>query len=208
MGDRRRRTTRALLGGLGLLVVLGAAPAAAAPADCGGGTLELLQAQDAVTVTGVRITDIGAACDGQPVGVQFLGNPEGDPALPADELARSYSDEDPCTGEDLASGGVLVDGAIDVLLCEGAAAAGHVDGHQLTRMRLLTTADAAPAAGSDPPDAAPDPDPPADPAPSAPDGDLPRTGADILRAAALGALAVLAGVALVRLARGRPLVHR
>ena len=197
-------TTRALLGCIvtAALLALFAGPAAASVEDCGGGDIELLQHDlDPATVVGARISGIGPACDGQPVGVQFLGNDAGDPALPADELARAYSDEDPCTGADQ-PGGVLQDGAVDVLLCEGSTTAGHVDGEQLTRLRLITpagTTTVEPDPTSEPPPAGPDepnpaPEPPAD-------QDLPVTGADVLRAVLLGAALVLAGTGLVRLSR-------
>ena len=210
MAEHPATCTRALLGSIVVAVLLLAtvAPAAAAVEDCGGGTVEMLQDDlDPTTVVGARITGIGPACDGQPVGVQFLGNDAGDPSLPADELAHAYSDEDPCTGGER-PGGVLQDGTVDVLLCEGSATAGHVDGEQLTRLRLLTTAGTTsvePDPTGDPPPAAPgDPDPApvpdADPAPEPPaDDDLPVTGADILRAVLLGAALVLTGTGLVRL---------
>lgn len=180
--------------------VLGlAAPAGAAVEDCGGGELVPIQdADDPRTVVGVSITDVGSECDDQPVGVQFLGNEAGDPALPASELARAYSDEDPCTGAERPDG-VLRGGAVDVPLCEDSTTAGYVDGRQLTRLRLITTLEA-PAGPGDP---APAPDAP-DPAPEQPaDDDLPMTGADVLRAALLGAAMIAVGAMLTRLARSR-----
>lgn len=206
MADARRRVTRALLGAVVACVgVLGLATPAAAVEDCGGGELVALQAaDDPRTIVGVRVTGVGAACDGQPVGVQFLGNDAGDPALPADELARAHSDEDPCTGAERPDR-VLRDGAVEVRLCDGSSPAGHVDGRQLTQLRLLTPA-GAPAGAHDPdpvPDA-PDPDPAPDPAPDQPaDGSLPMTGADVLRAGLLGAALVATGTGLTRLARSR-----
>lgn len=205
MGETRRRVTRALLGAVVACVgALGVAtPAVAAVEDCGGGELTALQsADDPRTIVGVRISGVGAACDGQPVGVQLLGNDAGDPALPSSELARAYSDEDPCTGAER-SDGVLRGGAVEVRLCEGSVTAGHVDGRQLTELRLITTAGA--PAGPDEPDPAPDDaDPPADPAPDQPAADdLPMTGADVLRAALLGAALVATGTVLTRLARSR-----
>lgn len=201
MRDARRRVARALLGGIVACVgVLGVAvPAGATVEDCGGGELTPIQhAEDPRTIVGVGISDVGLACDGQPVGVQFLGNDAGDPALPASELSRAYSDEDPCTGAEQ-SDGVLRDGAVEVLLCEGSTSAGYVDGRQLTQLRLITTLEA-PAGPGDP---APAPDAP-EPAPEPPaEDDLPMTGADILRAALLGAAMVVVGGLLTRFARSR-----
>lgn len=185
--------SRALFGWLvvATLLLLPALPAAAATTTCGGGELEVLQDdRDPTVVIGARVSGIGPDCEGQPVGIQFLGNDEGDPALPATELARAHSDEGPCTGEDQ-PGGVLRDGTVDVLLCEGSATSGHVDGEQLTRMLLITAAAAVPAGPDDP---APAPAPPVE-------GDLPVTGADVLRAVLLGAAMVLAGSGLLRLGR-------
>lgn len=210
MPDLAVRSTRALLGGfVAALLAVGvlAAPAAATVEDCGGGDVVLLQDDVApATIVGARIVGIGADCDGQPVGVQFLGNDAGDPALPADELAHAYSDKDPCTGADQPDG-VLRGGTVDVLLCEASATSGHVDGRQLTRMRLITTAGTTivePEPTDDPAPAGPgEPDPAPDPVPDPPgEGDLPMTGADVLRAVLLGAALVLAGSGLVRLARG------
>lgn len=204
MGDARRRLARALLGAVVACVgVLGAAtPAAAAVEDCGGGELTALQADDDPrTVVGVRISGVGAACDGQPVGVQFLGNDAGDPALPSSELAHAYSDEDPCTGAEQPDG-VLRGGAVEVHLCDGSATAGHVDGRQLTELRLITPA-GTPAGPAEPDPAPDDADRVPDPAPDQPVGDLPMTGADVLRAVVLGAALVAVGFALVRLARSR-----
>lgn len=208
MTEHATSRPRALLGALTVCVLLlaGHAPAAAAPADCGGGDLRLLQGEDIATVVGVRVTGIGPACDGQPVGVQFLGNPQGDPALPATELARAHSDVDPCTGDDVPSG-VLQDGAVEVLLCEGSTTSGHVDGEQLTRLRLLTTAGTAdtPVPGAPPaPGGADAPDG----APGVPREDLPVTGAAILRALLLGAALVLGGTMLVRTGRRGVLLRR
>lgn len=201
MPDARRRVTRALLAVIVACVsVLGvAAPAAAAVEDCGGGELMPIQdADDPRTIVGVRISDVGLECDGQPVGVQFLGNDAGDPDLPASELARAYSDEDPCTGAERPDG-VLQGGAVDVLLCEDSTTAGYVDGRELTQLRLITTLEA-PAGPGDP---APAPDAP-EPAPEPPaEDDLPMTGAEVLRAALLGAAMIVAGTALTRLARSR-----
>ncbi len=202
MRDARRRVARALLGAaVACVSVLGvAAPAsAAAVEDCGGGELVPIQdADEPRTIVGVEISDVGPECDGQPVGVQFLGNEAGDPALPASELARAYSDEDPCTGTERPDG-VLRGGAVDVLLCEGSATAGYVDGRQLTQLRLITTLEA-PAGPGEP---APAPDAP-EPAPDQPaDDDLPMTGGDVLRAALLGAAMIAAGAVLTRLARSR-----
>lgn len=203
---------RALLGATAVLalLVVAAVPAAATVDDCGGGDIVLLQdADDLTMVAGARITGIGPACDGQPVGVQFLGNDAGDPALPGEELARAYSDEDPCTGADDPSG-VLEAGTVEVLLCEGSATAGLVDGRRLTQLRLITTQGTTtvepedpPPAGPDVPDPAPDPAADPDPAPDLPDEDLPMTGADILRAALLGAALVVGGTGLVRIGRDR-----
>ncbi len=205
MPDARRRVPRALLGLIVACVsVLGVAtPAAAAVEDCGGGELMPIQdADDPRTIVGVQISDVGLDCDGQPVGVQFLGNEAGDPALPASELAHAYSDEDPCTGADRPDG-VLRAGAVEVLLCEDSTTAGYVDGRQLTQLRLITTLEAPAApAGPGEPAAAPDSPDPA-PAPDQPTEDLPMTGADVLRAALLGAALVVAGTALTRLARSR-----
>lgn len=195
--------------GLGLLVVgalLGIAPGAvAATADCGGGDIELLQGVDVATVVGARITGIGEACDGQPVGVQFLGNAEGDPSAPATELSHAYSDEDACTGEERPDG-VLRDGTVDVLLCEESTSSPFVDGRQLTGLRLLTTAGTSPVV--------PPPTPPGDPgdgplpAPVPPDAapeptgdDLPMTGAEVLQALVLGGVLVLVGGGLLRRSR-------
>lgn len=204
MADIRRLGSRAALGAVVLGTLLVGGPAWAAPADCGGGEVELLQGADFSTVVGVRLHEVGAECDGQPVGVQFLGNPQGDPQAPATELARAYSDEDPCTGEDQPSG-VLREGTVEVLLCEDSTTAPHVDGEQLTRLRLLTTAGSTtvvPPDGPPTPVGDPDvplgaPDPPA--APAAPGDALPMTGAEILRALLLGGALVLLGGALLRL---------
>lgn len=202
VAERRRSVRRALLGGVAVCTLVLPAPASAATSDpdCGGGSIRLVQAEapDISTITAARITGVDAACDGQPVGIQFLGNAEGDPALPATELAQAYSDEDPCTGQDV-TGGVLAGGEVEVPLCEGSATSGFVDGRQLTRMRLLTTADAAPVEGGGTPDGAPAPPGTPDPSPTGP---LPVTGADALLAALLGALAVLLGTGLVRSVRG------
>ena len=203
-----------MLGGLAVLALLVATglPAHASVEDCGGGDVVLLQDDlEPATVVGARIRGIGAACDGQPVGVQFLGNDAGDPAQPADELAHAYSDEDPCTGEEQRDG-VLRDGTVAVLLCEGSPTSGFVDGRQLTSLRLITTAGVVTVDPGDPDPTAPDPADPAppaapgdpDPAPEPPaDGDLPLTGADVLRAVVLGALLVLAGSGMLRLGRAR-----
>lgn len=185
-----------------VLVTLAGPAAARVADDCGGGTVRLVQADDDPTaVVGVRVAGIGAACEGQPVTVRFLGNAAGDPALPATEVAAASSDVDPCTGA-LRPDGVLRDGAVEVLVCPGA----RVDGRRLTGLRLVTPAGA--ITPTRPPLPVPDPGaPPAAPeeptATPTPTDDLPVTGADVLRALVLGATLVTVGSTMVRAGRRR-----
>lgn len=190
----------------GLLFAVG--PAAATPADdCGGGDIRFVQApDDPATIIGATVSNVGAACDGQPVGVQFLGNAQGDPDQASVELARAYSDEDPCTGAERPDG-VLDGGTVEVPLCSGSSTADYVDGAQLTGLRLITTLDASVTTPGPTPPGSPD-DPAGAPDPAPVDDDLPTTGAEILRAVVLGAALVLLGSALLGAGRRSGVLRR
>ena len=200
-----RRTARALLGSVVVVLLLAVwvTPAAAATQeDCGGGDIDLIQApDDPAMIIGARVRNVGSACDGQPVGVQFLGNAPGDPAQPSVELAHAYSDQDACTGAELPDG-LLRNGTVEVALCSGSASSDYVDGGMLTDLRLITTLEvpAAPGGGEDPA-AAPNPGTPGD-------EPLPTTGASILWSVLLGAAMVLVGAGLLRGSRGVALLRR
>ncbi len=183
------------------MLLLGPVPAANATATedvCDTGRFEVLRdrALDLPVVTGVRITGLGDVCDGVAVGIQFMVNDAGDPALPSTVHSTSFSDEDPCTGADLAPAGAAQGGIVDVLLCQNHATAGYVPGREYVGMRLIS------GDGTEVLGVVIDQNP--DPAPGPTPGlAIPRTGADAFRSLLMGAFFVLVGIALVRFRRRR-----
>lgn len=72
-------------------------------------------------VTALDFTELGAGCDGVVVAVEILGNDAGDTSAPSDVLATLYSDEEPCTGEEIDPAvGSVQGGALTLELCSTA----------------------------------------------------------------------------------------
>lgn len=205
MRDRRRRRTAAGTAVVLVMLTLLAGPASAVGEDvCDVASVEVLRERSTglPVVRGIRLTDLGASCEGVVVGVQFLANAAGDPGQPGRVAATSYSDEDPCTGEDLATGGVVRDGEVEVLLCRGSATADHVAGREFVGMRVIS-GDPTEVLGGVEERVPPDDETRVLGVFDERGGPLAETGIDAFRAAALGALFTLVGVALVRRARER-----